>query len=1132
MDAVAEQDRWRVRIRDADGAVLGAGILLGTRYVLTCAHVLLRSDAHDLGAVNTVPAIDVIIDFVGLRPVRSARARVAHGGWVPPNDADGGDIALLELDAPQPIGSTTPLRRLSVTRGRAVYTCGFPRGLENGMWVDAKLSGRCGPGGEWVQMDATSAGGPVRAGFSGAPVFDTVTQCVIGIVVGRYTDEESGLSYLLPVETIVRHLPRVGTWVGGAKAADPSLVERLGSQVLDDDLARKIVSWMERHRATENIQIIITGNPDAPGSATVRRTISLADREQRPSSADPLMTQAPQGTVPSPGSIDLAVDVTGKTPAEVTRRIAERAGIPVDHPTEPTAQLWDSLPPMTIVVAGIDDAEQPEALLTGVLEPLAKRGHRLLLTFRQPLSPSLDVARSLTDSAPLFSDPDGRTPTPDTPDNGQPGTTEWMCAGLVPLPILNLPDPATRILTDPKIPEQGWICGKDGCTAEVGRSHAGEPARVEGRCPRCNAPFSTPRLSTGDLVADQYEVVGSVARGGLGWVYLARDTHLDGNYVALKGLINTNDARAVALAVSERRFLTTLDHPNIVRIFNFVTHPEPNSDELTDYIVMEYVGGLSLAEVKDLAAKHQDPLGGPLLVEHVLAYGIEILAAFEYLHGHGLLYCDMKPSNVIRSANRVKIIDLGAARRIGDRQLPMVGTQHFQISREEIRTRGLTVQSDIHTVGKTLEELFSVTADVHKPPTEPDNDRVSFGIESFRRVLQRATHEQADNRFPSAAAMSQQLRGVLREVLSLRDGQPRPEPSAVFTVTATLLDAGLGMVPPLDSWTTNPAAEHVTVLLDGRPSATAIAVGLPAPQVDRDDPAASFLATVSATESRRLIDTLATFPQESVEIQLCECRAHLEPADLEKAQGCLREAERILGQAADYDWRIAWHHGLLTLANGEITDAESNFAEVYRALPGEDAPKLALGFCHEQLGNLDDAQHYYEAVWRRDRSQASAAFGLARICLRRGTRNEAVTILDEVPDVSRHYDAARIAAVRILSGRLVARPGNGTRLPTATEFSAVVSRLPSLYLDGGDPHGAARERLTATAREVALDWVRETGDDQQLNGHDVLGDHVSERGLRELLESSFRALARQARNSDDHGILVDRANKVRPWTTR
>ncbi|MGH3913022.1 MAG: serine/threonine protein kinase, partial [Pseudonocardiaceae bacterium] len=157
---------------------------------------------------------------------------------------------------------------------------------------------------------------------------------------------------------------------------------------------------------------------------------------------------------------------------------------------------------------------------------------------------------------------------------------------LVLLPTLEFSDPASRILTDPKVPERSRICGKDGCAAEVGVSYNGQPALAEGYCPRCTTPFSfAPKLSAGDLVADQYEIVGCLDRGGLGWVYLAKDTHLDDNYVALKGLINNNDAQAVALAVSERRFLTALDHPNIVRIFNFVTHPDPHSGELTGYIV-------------------------------------------------------------------------------------------------------------------------------------------------------------------------------------------------------------------------------------------------------------------------------------------------------------------------------------------------------------------------------------------------------------------------------------------------------------------------------------------------------------------------------------------------------------------
>jgi serine/threonine-protein kinase PknG len=1052
-----------VRVCDAHGNILGGGVLLGTKHVLTCAHVLLESGY--LGTGESATSLEVVIDFVGLRPMRSASARVAAGGWVPPDEVEGGDIALLELDLAEPTGSSAPLRRLAVTWGRTVYTCGFPRSHPNGLWLGAKLAGNGGPGIEWVQMNATAPGSPVRAGFSGSPVFDEMTQRVIGMVVGRYVDDELGLSYMIPVETILRHLPRVKEWTDGSTSSDRSLVENIESLTIDDRLAREIVSWIERNRDVDNTLIIVTGDPGSPQSATVRRVISLADREQRPNAADPLVAQAPEGTVPPAGSIHLAIDATGKTPGEVFGRVVDRTGIPMGQSTELTVELLDSPPPMTIAVYGIDDSAKPVALVTDVLEPLAKRGHRLLLAFRQEFSPSLSIARS--------------------------SLKTWMCAGLVQLPVLDLHNPLDKVQPSSMFPEP-------------------------------------PRLIAGDLVANQYEIIGCLARGGVGWVYLARDTHLDGNLVALKGLINTDNARAVALEVAERRFLTAVDHPNIVRIFNFVTHREPTSRRLTGYIVMEYVGGQPLDEVRDIAAEGRDPLGGPLLVEHVLAYGIEILAAFDYLHGHGLLYCDMSPSNVIRSVNRIKIIDLGAVRGIRDRWSPTAWQGRYQVSERE-RERGLTVQSDLYAVGKTLKDLLNVSADVLIAGTATENRLVSFSIESFRRVLERATHEEADRRFPSATAMSQQLRGVLREILALRDGKPRPEPSTVFADTAALLDAGLGMVPPLSSWTTNRALDCAAPLGNGRPTATAVAVGLPVPQPVSEDLAANLLARVSATDPRRVIDQLSTLQHESVEVQLRKCRAHLELGEIEKAQECLCSAEKISRKTAGHDWRIAWHHGLLALATDQITHAESKFDQVYRALPGEDAPKLALGFCHEQ-NRPDDAQRYYDAVWRRDRLQASAAFGLARICLRRGDRKDVVAILDEVSDVSRHYDAARIAAVRVLSGRIGTGLHNNNGLPTAADFDAVIRRFRVLYLDGGDTHGPARDRLIAAVREVALAWVRETGGDGQLDGHEVLGGHVTERGLCELIERSFRALARQATNIDDHGVLIDLANTVRPRT--
>ncbi|MEQ4303083.1 tetratricopeptide repeat protein [Plantactinospora sp. B6F1] len=692
------------------------------------------------------------------------------------------------------------------------------------------------------------------------------------------------------------------------------------------------------------------------------------------------------------------------------------------------------------------------------------------------------------------------------------GGPSWLVGGLVPLPELEPADPVSRLRGDTEVPESSRFC--NGCGAEVGRGYAGQPALPEGACGWCDTPFSfVPKLRRGDLVADQYEVDGCLARGGLGWVYLARDTHLDGNPVVLKGLI-TNDAAALRLAVAERRFLTTVDHPNIVRIFNSVTHRNPQSGEQTGYIVMEYLNGQSLQDVQEAAARGT----APLPIEHVLAYGHEILAALEYLHDRGLLYCDMKPANVIRCPNRIKVIDIGGVRRIDDRASPVVGTEFFQAPPEEVRRHGLTVRSDIHTVGRTLQVLFEVS-DEGRPAAPAGPDGIAFGVESFVRLVNRAVAGY-DRRFASAAEMSQQLKGVLRELLSVRTGRPHPARSTVFAPTPVLLDGGLGAVPGLEVW-----IRGGTGLLDIAPPAPSWAAGgLPPPMVDPDDEAVDLLATAGAADPRGLIEKLTNSGLRSPEVRLALCRAYLEAGDLDSAAGSLDAAVSDLGARADHDWRIRWHRGLLGLADADVAAAETEFNAAYSDCPGEIAPKLALGFCAEHLADYSRAGRCYQAIWRRDRSEGSAAFGLARLRLRDGDRAGAVRILDEVPRETLHYERARVAAVRILCGRL---PSGG---PTADDVAEAVRRLPALHLDGGNQTGEARERLTALVQAAALDLFRDGAGNGLGDGGEVLGPRPTEHDLRQRLERSMRVLATQARTLDDHGALVDLANAVRPRT--
>ncbi|MBT2382146.1 serine/threonine-protein kinase [Streptomyces sp. ISL-11] len=691
--------------------------------------------------------------------------------------------------------------------------------------------------------------------------------------------------------------------------------------------------------------------------------------------------------------------------------------------------------------------------------------------------------------------------------------------GPLDLPVVGTPSPEDLVVTDQHVPPGGRICGRHGCTTVVGRSYAGQPALIKGYCPTCGHPFDfTPQLAPGDLVGEQYRVVGCIANGGLGWVYLAKDIHLRQRPVALKGLIHKDDPVGLR---EERDHLTRLDHPGIVRIINYVTYPGRSGapgDEGTDYIVMEFVGGMSLSQVRDRITRREGPFGEPRVFEYVLAYGCHILEALDYLHRDGLVYCDLKPNNVMHHGKRVKLIDLGGVRVLGRNGGPVLGARGYLAPEVAQRLAdGLSVRSDLFSAGMTLRALSDEAAE--RPP--------GLGEESYERAVARATAAEPLARFPSARDMAEQLRGVLREIRSLRTGEELPEPSTLFAPTAALLDASLGRVPPLERWLSGPRRP----LLDtGLPAPERVPLDLPVPYPHPDDPAAALLAQPTTSGPARLIQQLSASGITSPEIALRQCRAHLELGELDAADERLAAATAALDpEAAPHDWRIKWHRGLLGLARRDTDAAEREFDRVYSDLPGEYAPKLALGYCAERRGDTGAAERFYQAVWRRNRSQGSAAFGLARLRLGDGDRTGAVDLLSGVPEVSRHHDAARTACVRVLAGRLCADQGRG--LPGLTHLTEAFTRLPRLYLDEGHRTGPARDRLEAELLDVALDWIRaDTTPAEERAGGGLFGTDDEEFTIRGRLEQKLRGLARQAGTPAGLGTLVDLANRVRPKT--
>ncbi len=669
--------------------------------------------------------------------------------------------------------------------------------------------------------------------------------------------------------------------------------------------------------------------------------------------------------------------------------------------------------------------------------------------------------------------------------------------GLVDVPDVPVPDPESLLLTDPCVPEHRRVCPNPNCEAEVGRARDGRPASAEGFCVGCGHHFSfVPALRAGDRVGS-YEIAGALAHGGQGWVYLARNREVaDDFWVVLKGLLDQGDPDAQAAAIAERRFLAAVDDPAIVRIHTFVRHAG------TGYIVMEYVGGTSLREVlrrRRAEAGRPDPLP----VTQAIAYILAVLPAFAYLHRNGLVFCDFKPDNVMLGRESLRLIDLGAVRRLDDEEGASYRTRGY--SAPEVETETPTVASDLYTVGRTLATLIlnfrgNTSTYVHSLPPASAHE-VLERHESLDLFLRRATAWLPEDRFVSADEMRDELLGVLREIVAAERGSPVAAPSRRFTgdVHLTGENADGSVVTP--RW-----------------------ASLPRLRVDPEDPAAATLAALPDSSPAQLATLLAAISPTTVEVRLRLARAHLETGDAAAATAVLDE----VAAEDPFEWRVHWYRGLLALGDGgggergggHTAAAAAAFTHVYAQVPGELAPKLALAVTAEAAGERDRAATLFDLVSRTDDGFTSAAFGLARVRIAARDRAGAVAAYERVPPASAAYQEARIRTA------LVRGTTTAAGVPRPADLVAASGILAGLDVD--------RRRRVALARDLlrcALDLVL-AGTGPPEPDVEVAGTAFREVDLRFGLERAYRELATLAPLARERHDLVDLANAVRPRTLR
>ena len=322
-----------------------------------------------------------------------------------------------------------------------------------------------------------------------------------------------------------------------------------------------------------------------------------------------------------------------------------------------------------------------------------------------------------------------------------------------------------------------------------------------------------------------YEIVEMVGKGGMGEVYRARQLSMD-RPVALKVLaprLAQQDPQFAKRFEDEAKAAGKLNHPNIIAVHDVGTAPPPPGvsvpGALIHYFSMEFVEGETL---KDLLER--EGALDPQVIAVVMAGMCEALG---YAQAHGIVHRDIKPDNIMRTADgRVKLADLGLALHVETQEQvidaqpgaprPAVMGTPLYMSPEQARALPLDHRSDLYALGATLfqcvtgrlpfegrngGEVMARVLDQPPPSARAVNPAVPPALDL---LIQRLMAKDADDRPADAAQLITELDAATadpervtvtpaprRRRPAPADAPPRVSPWLIVTLVALLLALAL-----------------------------------------------------------------------------------------------------------------------------------------------------------------------------------------------------------------------------------------------------------------------------------------------------------------------------------------------------
>ncbi|MEM7013840.1 MAG: serine/threonine-protein kinase [Verrucomicrobiota bacterium] len=300
--------------------------------------------------------------------------------------------------------------------------------------------------------------------------------------------------------------------------------------------------------------------------------------------------------------------------------------------------------------------------------------------------------------------------------------------------------------------ESSQICPK--CGARI------PAAAPDGICPSCvliesqqrSAAADAPNVEEITKAFPDLEIERLLGRGGMGAVYLARQPKLD-RKIALKVLLP--DAAADP-AFAERfhreaRALATLNHPNIVSLYEF------GEQAGFYFLAMELVDGVNLRQAMD---------AGRFTPREALEVIPGICNALEAAHAQGILHRDIKPENILLDSNgNVKIVDFGIARIVGDPASEftlteigaVLGSRQYMAPEQVEQAHEIDHRADIYSLGVVFYEMLTGELPIGRflPPSMKSSTN-----ETIEQIVLRTLEKELDRRFQSVCQVRTEVQAA------------------------------------------------------------------------------------------------------------------------------------------------------------------------------------------------------------------------------------------------------------------------------------------------------------------------------------------------------------------------------------